>query len=176
MKHLKLLILIFIPTFITNLSLYSQAENTNSVYLGLSAGHNIIEEHSEFSIMGGYDRHFEGTPEFTLGILAEGVFGQHTEFMLGIPIGFYPIEELKLWLAPCYTLNGNEKKYYEDEEVEYMKTESRFMLKLGIGYNYHFHETNAAMLPFIEGTLVGQEFVLSVGIKFNFYFSDFWNE
>ena len=96
--------------------------------------------------------------------------------MLGIPIGFYPIEEMKLWIAPCYSLNGVAKHYYMEKDVEYMKTESQFMLKFGTGYNYIFQGTNVSMLPFIECTLVGQDFIFGAGIKFNFYFPNFWSD
>jgi len=154
--------------------LFSSDEYPNSVFFGVGGGYNLEAKHTEFSLMGGYNRHFGGTPTFTLGILGEGVFSEHSFFLLGLPIGFYPVESLKLWLAPCYSLRGGGKEYFhsEDDGEEHFRTNSEFILKFGFGYNYHFHDTRVSMLPFIEGSVMGSEFILGIGIKFNFYFTD----
>ena len=176
MKHLKLLSVIFVLSFFITSSLHSDTEVFNSAYFGLATGYNFEEKHTDFSLMIGYDRHFEGTPEFTLGIVTELIFGKHSELMVGIPIGFYPVEEVKLWVAPCYAfvINSEEKEELtydpHSDEVLHIVPEDRFMLKFGAGYNYHFHNTNIAVLPFIDGTLVGKDFILGIGVKFNLYF------
>ena len=175
MKYLKFLITAFILFFSTAM-LYSESETPNSIFLGLSAGRNFELKHNEFSIMAGYNRHFEGTPEFTLGFLIEGIFAEHFELLLGAPIGFYPIEQLKLWIAPCYAfaIGSEEKEEHSipphSTEVEHIEFHNRFMLKFGAGYNHHIHHTNYSLLPFIEGTLVSKEFILSLGVKFSLYF------
>lgn len=174
MKIFKLLIVVLILT--TTFNFISASETPNSVYGGLGAGYNLMEKHSEFTLMAGYDRHLEGTPEFSLGLLVEGIFAEHPELLLGIPIGFYPIEEIKLWIAPCYAFalkkETEEHPTHEvhEGETEHTKFDNNFMLKFGIGYNHHFHHTHFAILPFLEGTLVGKDLILGAGVKFNFYF------
>ncbi|MCL2039185.1 MAG: hypothetical protein FWG85_02005 [Bacteroidetes bacterium] len=175
MKLLKLAI-VFLILLTASFNLHSASDKLNSAYGGLSAGYNLMEKHSEFNLMIGYDRHFEGTPEFTFGLLVEGIFAERFELLLGIPIGFYPVEEIKLWIAPCFAfpLKKETEEHTPPElsevEVEHIKFDSNFMLKFGVGYNYHFHQTNFSMLPFLEGTLVGKDLLLGIGVKFNFYF------
>ena len=178
MKKLKLLALIFILTFAKTSSLYSAAEVPNALYLGTSIGYNITEKHGEFSLLAGYDRHFEGTPEFTLGFLLEGIFKENFNLMLGIPIGFYPLEQIKLWIAPCYSFNMSKTEETEKEQqdygsaelIEHIKPANQFMLKFGAGYNYHFENTNFTLIPFIDGTLIGKDFIIGAGVKFSFHF------
>ena len=173
MLIMKYFILIFALLNLHIFSLLAADDYPNSAYLGLSTAYNLDAGHIEFSLMGGYDRHFGGTPEFTLGLLAEGVFSEHSYFLLGVPIGFYPVENLlKLWLAPCYSLNGSGKNYYTVDDVEYFKSDSEFILKFGVGYSYHFKQSRIAMLSFIEGSVIGSEFILGIGVKFNFHFTD----
>jgi len=173
----------FVLILITNhLCLYSAEETFNAIYFGTGAGYNIQAEHSEFSLMIGYDKYFEGTPLFTLGFLTEIIFTEHTELLVGIPIGFYPIEQIKLWLAPCYAFNINYKDHsvdnyehkselpFDPEFVEHIKFENQFMLKFGAGYLYNFNNINLGILSFIEGTLIAKELVIGFGIKLNFYF------
>ena len=178
MKHLKLFILIFMLIFAEKIALYSAPKTQNSTYFGLSGGCNITEKNGNFSLLVGYDRHFEGTPEFTLGFLMEGIFKENFNLMLGIPIGFYPFEAIKLWIAPCYVFGiGKTKPSVEDiinyesaELIEHIKYENQFALKFGGEYNYHFNNTNFSMIPFIDGTLVGKDFIIGLGVKFRFYF------
>jgi len=179
MKHLLIIpTLIFI---IHSVNLFSADEHHNDVYFGANAGYNIQAKHSEFSLIVGYDRYFDGTPLFTIGFLSELIFAEHTELLFGIPIGFYPIEQIKLWIAPCYAFNISSKEHseahteqlhspYEKVDEEHIKFENNFMLKFGAGYSYHFHNTNIGILPFIEGTLISKEFIIGFGIKFNLYF------
>lgn len=147
MKHVIHILLLFVLLILCSVNcsmkLIAADEYPNSVYIGLGLGQNVSAAHTEFSLMAGYDKHISGTPEFSLGLLLEGVFSEHSSFVVGVPIGFYPVETIKLWLAPCYSFGGGEKEYYfgEDDNVEYFDNQNEFTLKFGAGYNYHFHNS-----------------------------------
>ena len=144
----------------------------NSVFLGLGGGFNTKHSEGEFTLSTGYNRHIGGTPHFSLGLLCEGVFSEKSFFVLGVPIGFYPDEAIKLYITPCYSFAGGGKEYYTEDDVEYFRLDNEFILKFGIGYNYYVPETRWNIQPYLEGSIINSQFVIGLGVKFNLYFTD----
>jgi hypothetical protein len=169
---MKNIITFFLVTILFSTKLFSAGDYPNSVFLGLGLGHNLTENHTEFSLMFGYDRHIESTPEISVGILGEGVFTSHNFFVIGVPVGFYPIDHLKLWLAPCFVYGGGGTEYFEDKGVPHFKPNNQFMLKFGAGYSIPLQGAKYTAMPFIESSVINKEFSLGVGVKFNMYFTD----
>jgi hypothetical protein len=169
----KIFLHIFILLFSTIPMIFAQEYFPNSVTLGIGFGNNLNHSGTEFTLLGGYDRHFEGTPEFSVGAFVEGVFGEETYCVLGLPIGFYPIDEMKLWIAPCFTLNGGGKKYYQGNDgVPYFHSNNEFMLKFGAGYVIPLQGSRWTAMPYLEGSVVNSQFILGLGVKMNLYFAD----
>ncbi|MPM75912.1 hypothetical protein SDC9_122907 [bioreactor metagenome] len=143
----------------------------NSVFFGMSGNRNLSVGHNEFSIMAGYDRHIEATPELSVGVLVEGVFSSHSYLVLGVPVGFYFVENMKFWAAPCFVYAGGGKTYSNVDEIEYFKTKNQFMFKFGTGYSFHFANPRFTALPFVEGSVIHTEFILGLGVKLNMFFN-----
>jgi len=169
MKSIKITFLLII---FSSIKLFSASDYPNSIFLGLGVEQNITEKYAGFSLMAGYNKHIETTPEMSVGVLMEGVFGLHNSCVFGIPVGFYPVEKLKLYIAPCFVYGGGGSKYFEEKGDEYFRTNNQFMFRFGGGYSISFPNTRFSAMPFIEGSVVSSEFILGVGVKFNMSFTN----
>ena len=167
-----LLLAMFFATTLSPTKLFSIDDHPNSLSFGLGLGQNLVEHHTEFSLMLGYNRYIETTPKISVGALVEGVFSSHSFAVFGIPIGFYPVEHLKLWVAPCFTYAGGGKEYFEEKGVTHFHSNNQFMLKFGGGYSIPIQRSRFSVMPFIEGGVISSDFILGIGAKMNMYFTD----
>ncbi len=143
----------------------------NCAYLGIGGGANLYNGHGEFNLAIGYDRIFEAaSPHITVGILAEGAFSSHNALLLGLPIGAYASDHLKFWITPTYVYSGVEK--HAEPGEEHFEYGDQFMLTFGGGYAIPLNNTNFSFIPYITGSLLNYEFILSAGIKFGINFTD----
>ncbi|MDR0927484.1 MAG: hypothetical protein LBO69_06935 [Ignavibacteria bacterium] len=178
-KYLLLTITIIISAIVST-PLLSQ-DYPNSVNFEMGVGTNVDDAKTKFNIMVGYDRHIEGSANFSVGLFVGGSFGNRSYAVLGLPVAFYPVEAVKLWIAPCYTFGGRYKDreyktddgkdyWTEDDGVDYFKVHNDFMLKFGFGYNIKFQQTRFALLPYIEGSVMQSDFLLGIGVKLEYGF------
>lgn len=165
-QMVKRLLIFFLILFIFSCNeLISQEENLEEQ----EKEHKISNYH--FSIFNGFTSNFEHkTDDYTLGIdyeqrllfldrmfgiglIIEGVFAEHKENILAIPITAHlGFADLKLFLAPGVIfgektvetfsshLNKLKKEAILKEEI-ITKTESyrNFLFRLGVGYDFHYN-------------------------------------
>jgi len=186
-KHKKIKMInkkiIFLLIIFSSVKLFSASEEPNSVFLGFGAEQNLTEHHLGVNLMIGYNRHLETTPEMSVGVLIEGVFGSKNTCIFGFLVGFHPFghstglhnfENLKLYLAPCFVYSSGGKEYFDDFGVEHFRNNNQFMLKFGAGFSVPFSNSKFSVMPFVEGSVIETEFILGIGIKFNMYFADYF--
>lgn len=167
LKHSIILLVLF---FLYNMPSYSSDEFPNSIYLGLGGGANLYNGHKEILTSLKYTHTFEYTdPKFFIGAEVEGVFGKHTEVALGLPVGFYANDELKFWFTPAYVIGGEKEITEDGEHFEYG---DKFMLSICSGYIFPLEHHRYSIMPFMGGSIVNYEFILTLGVKFGLNFTD----
>ncbi len=137
-------------------------------HIGLFTGatSNLTNGHVAFSLGLDYTYFFlESDPLIGVGGFAEGVFGEHTEFILGVPFVLQPFHEVKFFLAPSVLfLNLKDTEIDELHETD----EIKFLLRFGGAYSFHFD--NFSISPTISADVVGSQVNLVYGISFGIGF------
>ena len=163
MNTLKIIILIAI--IISPLNLFSDrsyAEEElykNDLGLYIAGTTNLDSDETAFTLGVDYGHKFKiSGQQFGIGLFGEVAFFDEKEFLIGVPLLFYPIENLALGAAPGIA--------FIDREEE---TEEAFLFRITTSYTFDFGSRYfikpAIALDFIDGD---KEFVYGavVGIRF----------
>lgn len=136
----------------------------NHLALFLGAMSNLSNGHASFSAGLDYNYFFvESDPQFGIGLLAEGAFGEHSEYIVGMPLVLLPTHSMKFFIAPSVL-------FKEEEELDELhETDAtKFLLRIGGAYMFHFD--NFSLAPTIQADIVGSEVSLVYGLSFGLGF------
>ncbi|MFC2130534.1 hypothetical protein ACFLSQ_03790 [Bacteroidota bacterium] len=158
---------------------YGEEQHGNDSYVStchagifIGATTNIKHESTDFTIGLDYEYRMPYVNNlFGIGLLIEGVFAEHMESIVGIPVIIHPgISNLKLWLAPGIEFGDEEIESGLDEHKIVKKPgdillsandtdsetefKTHFLFRMGVGYDYHidiFSISPSVSIDFING-------------------------
>jgi len=110
--------------------------NHFGVFLGATTE---LEEDKDthFTLGIDYTRRITNNGRWGLGVFGEAIFANHTEWLFGIPLYFYPTN--KLWLRAGPGVEFHKKKKESGKE-----TEAEFLIRTGIGYSIELNKFTIA--------------------------------
>jgi len=127
---------------------------------------NLTNGHAAFTLGLDYTYFFlESDPLIGVGGFVDGVFGEHTEFIIGLPFVLQPFHEVNFFLAPSVLFlnldNTEIDELHENDEI-------KFLLRFGGAYSFHFD--NFSISPTISADVVGSQVNLVYGMSFGIGF------
>jgi len=144
----------------------------NNVYTGIGVTSNLHNGSKDLLLLLNYNHIFEYTdPKLSVGLLVGGYVANRNSAIFGLPVGFNVTENLNFMLTPSYVLNGDKTLMKDNEHFKYG---DGFMLSVTGGYIIHLAAGDGryTILPFISGDIINYEFMLSIGVKFGFNFTN----
>jgi hypothetical protein len=121
----------------------------NHLALFLGASSNLEHSHTAFTL--GLDYEYRFAEKFGTGLLAEYIFEDQAEVLLGVPIVWHPVQNLKIMAAPLVAFSI--LKVIPDGTQLHLE----LGLRLGTAYDFHFKNNSigpAINLDFIDGNTV----------------------
>lgn len=98
-------------------------------------------------------------------IMFEGIFAEHTEYVIALPIYHYIISEWWFRTAPGIEIIQEEE--HHGDEVE-LKTQIEFLYRIGTGYSFHLG--NIVLSPSVDLDFVRNNDALVWGINIGYSF------
>ncbi len=116
--------------------------NHIAIFTGLTTE---LEEDKDthFTLGVDYVRRFTESGRLGIGVFGEAIFDKHTEWVVGIPLYFYPTNNFWLRAGPGLEIHEEEEKSHsavqsESGMAEGSKTETKakFIMRVGLGYDF----------------------------------------
>jgi len=137
--------------FFLNGNIFAQHEDTASVeshskehsghphwnHIALFAGatSKFEQEGTHFTLGLDYIRKFPPSGRWAISIFAEAIFEEHTEWLFGIPVFYWPYENLWVRTGPAIEFLQEEEHHHGESKTE---TRTEFLWRLGTGYDIEF--------------------------------------
>lgn len=131
-------------------------------HLALFAGATSNLEHSHTAFTLGIDYEYRFSEKLGAGLLAEYIFEDHTEILLGVSIVWHPVSNLKILAAPLVALT------VLDLIPDGTKLHSEFGFRAGAGYDFHIK--NHSIGPTVNLDFIDGNTALVYGLNFGFGF------
>ena len=170
---------IFVIIFVIPLTINGQSsENTESLntesqheahhnhvalFLGSTTFYNTGENHFSLGIDYLY-RPYNDNP-WAYSILAEVIFAEHTEYIIGLPVYHYIIGSWWLRAGPGMEII-QEEEHHGDEVTT--KTKIEFLFRIGTGYS--FYVGDFVISPSVDIDFVRNNDALVWGLNFGYSF------
>lgn len=161
--------------------LHSADENTHNhhtgLFLGMTSG--LYEDaESHFTLGAEYEFYLQATkPMMGIGLTAEVVFAEQSEFIVGVPVYFHPEGSLKAYIMPSMLFTKHEVHTAEPAKTmdrilavddKTYENVNYFLLRLGAGWDFHIN--NFSVTPSLALDLVEAKTYLVYGIGFGILF------
>ncbi len=110
-----------------------------SIFIGASS--NLSESSTDLALGLDYEYRLPFVDYmFGTGFFIEGVFAEHKENLVGVPIYIHPyMEEFKFWLAPGVKFGEETVNGESQSEAEKTEMQTHFLFRLGAAYIYHYN-------------------------------------
>lgn len=163
--------LAFIPTLAQdeeNSSTEGTSEAEHSNELGLFLGGTSftgLGSWSAFTAAIEYERYFGETPLVYVGLSGEYVSGDHSEFLVGVPLGV-EMSHFKLYIAPTIVFEKEKAVVLPDENLK--ESTTKFFIRLGTGYKFTFN--NFSLTPNVALDIISSNTYVVYGVTMGFGF------
>ena len=114
----------------------SHSEHHHHIAALVGATSNLDSKHTEFTLGGDY--HYRLASRWAIGGFGEAIFADHTEYLLGVPLYFFPTSSFWLRAGPGVEFAKEpEQNHSRSSSSEgHVTSETKFLFRFGAGYNF----------------------------------------
>jgi hypothetical protein len=118
----------------------SHASHRHHLAALIAATSNLDHHHTNFTLGGDYQ--YRLASRWAVGGFGEVIFAEHTEYLFGIPLYFFPTERLWLRTGPGVEFVTESLEEHEEHSAfssggqAPTTTETKFLFRFGVGYNF----------------------------------------
>ena len=114
------------------------------------------DEDTHFTLGVDYSRRVTSDGRFGIGVFGEAIFADDMEWIIGVPLYFYPTNNF--WLRA-----GPGVEFHKEETESGNETEAEFLIRTGVGYTLEFKKF--AIAPSISVDFLRNKTALVWGIN-----------
>lgn len=154
----------------------------NHVALFSGATTNFAHDATDFTLGLDYERRLPWADGmFGVGLFAESIFAEHSEYLFGLPLFAHPYEGLKIYAAPAVIIaevpadahgGGHSfdkfKRDFPLASDDETNSETKFVVRVGLGYDFHVNRISLG--PLFEVDYMDGDWAGIYGLSFGFGF------
>jgi len=114
----------------------SHSEHRHHLAALVGATSNLDKKHTDFTLGGDY--HYRLASRWAVGGFGEAVFAEHTEYLFGVPLYFFPSSSFWLRAGPGveFAKESEESHSRSSSGEGHVTSETKFLFRFGAGYNF----------------------------------------